>query len=40
MDLGDSLKNSKLAYLFQKKDEKVAAYANRAQELGKRILDA
>jgi len=30
----------RLAYLYQKKDEKVAAYANRVRELGKRILDA
>lgn len=29
-----------LAYLCQKKDEKVAAYANRVRELGKQILDA
>lgn len=30
----------RLAYLCQKKDEKVVAYANRVRELGKRILDA
>jgi len=30
----------RLAYLYQKKDKKVAAYANRVRELGKRILDA
>ncbi|XP_032677106.1 uncharacterized protein LOC116846859 isoform X2 [Odontomachus brunneus] len=30
----------RLAYLCQKKDEKVATYANRVRELGKRILDA
>lgn len=30
----------RLAYLYQKKDEKVVAYANRIRELGKRILDA
>ncbi|XP_077277122.1 uncharacterized protein LOC143905536 [Temnothorax americanus] len=30
----------RLAYLYQKKDEKVLAYANRIRELGKRILDA
>jgi len=30
----------RLAYLYQKKDERVVAYANRVRELGKRILDA
>lgn len=30
----------RLAYLCQKKDEKVVTYANRVRELGKRILDA
>jgi len=30
----------RLAYLCQKKDERVVAYANRVRELGKRILDA
>lgn len=30
----------RLAYIYQKKDEKVTAYANRIRELGKRILDA
>jgi len=30
----------RLAYLCQKKDERVVAYANRVRELGKRIFDA
>jgi len=30
----------RLAYLCQKKDERVVAYANHVRELGKRILDA
>lgn len=30
----------RLVYLYQKKDEQVAEYANRVRELGKRILDA
>lgn len=30
----------RLAYLCQKKDEKVVTYANRVRELGKRIIDA
>lgn len=30
----------RLAYLCQRKDERVVAYANRVRELGKRILDA
>lgn len=30
----------RLAYLCQKRDEKVSAYANRVRELGKRIIDA
>ncbi|XP_070531356.1 golgin subfamily A member 6-like protein 7 [Cardiocondyla obscurior] len=31
--------HGRLAYLCQKKDEKVVAYANRVRKLGKRILD-